>query len=137
MIPAKLQGMLPINGDIVVVEDDDILRPLMVDILSGIRAKIVAFPTADDALMHVLDSHGHCSVLIADHGVPGQLNGTELAAMFRAKWPRIAVIVTSGYELEPETLPDGVAYLQKPWAVDQLIKTIANMLQPGIPVTAA
>jgi DNA-binding NtrC family response regulator len=129
-------GLLPISGDIVVVEDDEILRPLMADILSGIRAKVVTFVTADDALMHVLDSHGHCSLLIADHGVPGQLRGTELAAMFKAKWPRIAVIVTSGYELDPRSLPEGVAYLQKPWAVTELMTTIGDLLQPGIPVTA-
>lgn len=82
MISAESQGPLPISGDIVVVEDDDILRPIMLDILSGMLANTVAFGTADDALMHVLENRGSCSVLIADHGVPGQLNGTELATMF-------------------------------------------------------
>ncbi|MDB6142959.1 MAG: response regulator [Pseudomonas sp.] len=129
-------GMLPINGEIVVVEDDDILRPLMVDILSEIRAKTVAFRTADDALGYVLESHGHCSVLITDHGLPGQINGTKLADMLRAKWPEIEVILTSGYELDPGTLPSGVTYLQKPWTVTQLIETVGLLLQPGKPVTA-
>lgn len=127
--------MLPISGEIVVVEDDDLLRGLMTDVLSEIRAKVVMFSTADEALDHVLSSHGHCSILITDHGLPGQLNGTQLAATFRAKWPRIAVIVTSGYELDLESLPDGAVYLQKPWAISKLISTIAAMTQPGVPVS--
>ena len=131
---ADWNGLLPLSGDVVVVEDDEILRPLMQDILSGIDARVVTFGTADDALIHVLDNHGYCSLLIADHGVPGQLRGTELAAMFKAKWPHIAVIVTSGYELDLETLPDGVAYLQKPWAVSELMQTVGDLLQPSVPL---
>lgn len=135
MIPAELLGMLSINGDIVVVEDDDILRPLIVDMLSVMDAQVLAFTTADDALSHVRDHNGHCSMLIADHGLPGGVTGTKLAEIFRANWPTVAVIVTSGYELEPSTLPNGVAYLQKPWGIDHFIRIIAALLQPGAPAT--
>ena len=132
---AAWQGMLPITGDVVIVEDDPILRPLMGDILKDLRIESLAFETADDALMHALNQHGRCGLLIADHSVPGQIQGTELATMFRSKWPEIPIIVTSGYELETATLPDGVAYLQKPWSVDTLISTIAAVVQPGVPVS--
>jgi DNA-binding NtrC family response regulator len=129
------KGILPVNGDVVIVEDDPVLRSLMTDILKGIRANCVSFETADDALMHVLESHGHCALLIADHGVPGQIQGTELVSMVRARWPEIPVILTSGYFLPPESLPEGVVYLQKPWDIDVLINTIAELLQPGVPVS--
>jgi DNA-binding NtrC family response regulator len=134
---AEWKGFLPISGDVVIVEDDPVLRSLMADILRGIRAKCVTFESADDALMHVLESHGKCGLLITDHGVPGQIDGTELSHMFRAKWPDIPVILTSGYELELGTLPDGVAYLRKPWTMDSLIQTVGNLLQPDIPVSRA
>lgn len=134
---AEWKGFLPISEDVVIVEDDPVLRALMEDILEGIRARCVAFESADDALMHVLESHGQCGLLIADHGVPGQIDGTELSHMFRAKWPSIPVIITSGYELDIGTLPDGVSYLQKPWTIDSLIQTVGNLLQPGIPVSRA
>lgn len=132
---AEWQGMLPISGEIVIVEDDPVLRPLMAHILGDVRAKCVAFSSADDALMHVLGSHCNCGLLIADHGVPGQIQGTELARMFRAKWPKTPVIITSGYELDVATLPSDVAYLQKPWTIDSLMKTIADLVQPGIIVS--
>lgn len=127
-------GMLPISGDVVVVEDDPALGPLMVDILGGIRAECILFTTGDDALAHVLESHGHCGLLITDHGLPGQLQGAELVKMFRAKWPKVPIILTSGYALEPETFPAGVVYLQKPWPIELLVKTVADLLQPGIPL---
>lgn len=130
------KGKLPVSGEIVVVEDDDILREVLEDALSDLRAKVVIFSTADAAFKHVLDSHGHCSVLITDHGVPGRLNGTQLAETFRAKWPSIGLIVTSGYALDPESLPRDTVYLQKPWAINQLISAIAMLVQPGVPVSA-
>lgn len=118
--------------DVLIVEDDPVLRPLMVEMLSEVRARIVAFETADGALNHLTEGSGYCSLLIADHGVPGKLSGTQLAALFRAKWPKSAVIVTSGYELAPATLPEGVVYLQKPWAGGQLVDMVMRLLQPGI-----
>ncbi|MDD1965895.1 response regulator [Pseudomonas putida] len=129
---ADWAGMLPISGEVVVVEDNDVLRQLMADILMGMRAKVVLFERADDALMHVLDSHRHCSLLLAEHGVPGQILGLQLARMFRSKWPKIPVILTSGYEQESSDLPEGVVFLIKPWPVGKLVQTIASLLQPGI-----
>lgn len=131
------KGMLPVNGEIVLVEDDYILRPLMMDILQGIQARCVAFETGDDALMHVLASHGDCALLVADHGLPGQIQGIELAQMFKAKWPQIPVILTSGYVLHPDDLPEGVVYLQKPWDIDVFVRKIGDLLQPGAAVSRA
>lgn len=55
---ADWNGLLPLSGDFVVVEDDEILRPVMQDILSGINAKVVTFGTADDALIITGGSRG-------------------------------------------------------------------------------
>jgi CheY-like chemotaxis protein len=126
-------GIIPISGEIVIVEDDLLIRPLIVELLENLRAKIVTFTTADDAVTYLLESHGYCSLLITDHGLPGAVMGSDLVAMFRAKWPRVPVIVTSGYELDSRSFPVGVAFLQKPWPVDLFIETVAGLLQPGFP----
>jgi DNA-binding NtrC family response regulator len=127
----ELDDILSMSGDVVIVEDDTTLGPLMVEMLEDIRARCVLFQKADDALAHVLGSHGNCGLLITDHGVPGQIRGAELAAMFRKKWPETPVILTSGYALEAVTLPPGVIYLQKPWPIDTLVRAVAGLLQPG------
>ena len=70
-------GILPIQGEIIVIEDDPTLRSLMVDIVAEIGAKAVAFDTADDALTYLLEAHDQCRLVIADYGVPGQIQGIE------------------------------------------------------------
>ncbi|WP_257605418.1 hypothetical protein [Pseudomonas sp. UMAB-40] len=51
---------------------------LMVDILVGIGLHPVGFETADDALTYLLSMPDGCPLVIADHGLPGQLQGAEL-----------------------------------------------------------
>lgn len=128
------EGILPIQGEIIVVEDDPTLRALMVDIVVEIGAKALAFETADDALTYLLQAHDHCRLVIADHGVPGQIQGTEFIEMVKGKWPRIEAILTSGYQLDPASLPSSTIYLHKPWSLDDLVVAAVSLLQPNNPI---
>mgnify|MGYP003527760158 CR=1 FL=1 len=128
------EGILPIQGEVVVVEDDPTLRSLMVDIVAEIGAKALAFETADDALTHLLQSHEQCRLVIADHGVPGQIQGIEFIEMVRSRWPSISAILTSGYLIDPETVPASPIYLHKPWSLDDLVIAVTSLLQPDHPI---
>jgi DNA-binding NtrC family response regulator len=128
------EGILPIQGEIIVVEDDPTLRALMVDIVVEIGAKASAFETADDALTYLLQAHDQCRLVIADHGVPGQIQGTEFIKMVKGKWPRIEAILTSGYQLDPASLPSSTIYLHKPWSLDDLVIAAVSLLQPNNPI---
>lgn len=129
------EGMLPIEGTVIVIEDDATLRPLMADILSEVGAEVMAFETADDALTHMLGSHGNYPLVIADESLPGQIQGIEFIEMAKRRWSAIAAILTSGYLIDPTTLPPGTIYLHKPWSLDDLVITVAALLQPGHPVS--
>ena len=128
------EGLLPIQGEIVVVEDDPTLRLLMVDIVSEIGATVRQFDSADDALTYLLQSHEKCRMVIADHGVPGQIQGTEFIEMVRGRWPSIEAILTSGYALDLTTIHSATIYLHKPWSLDELVISVAALLQPGRPL---
>jgi DNA-binding NtrC family response regulator len=128
------EGILPIQGEVVVVEDDPTLRSLMVDIVAEIGAKALAFETADDALTHLLQSHEQCRLVIADHGLPGQIQGIEFIEMVRSRWPSISAILTSGYLIDPETVPASTIYLHKPWSLDDLVIAVTSLLQPDHPI---
>ena len=131
------EGLLPIRGDIIIVEDDPTLRELMVQIVEEVGGSAQAFETADDALTYLLQAHSECRMVIADHGVPGQVQGTEFIEMVRGKWPAIAAILTSGYLIDPASVPPSTIYLHKPWSLDELIVAIACLLQPGTPIHKA
>lgn len=129
------ERMLPIEGFIIAVEDDPTLRPLMVDILSELGADVLGFESADDAMTHMLGNPGPYSLVVVDQGLPGRIQGTEFIEMAKERWPSLVAILTSGYELNSANLPPETIYLQKPWSLDDLVVSVANLLQPGHPIT--
>lgn len=133
LVNVDWKGISPIQGEILVIEDDPTLRLLMVDIVAEIGAKAVAFDAADDALTYLLEAHDRCRLVIADHGVPGQIQGIEFIELVKGRWPHIAAILTSGYLIEPATVPPSTIYLHKPWALDDLVVAVASLLQPDSP----
>lgn len=129
------EGILPIWGKVIVIEDDPTLQMLLIDIMKEIGAETVAFDTADDALTYLLEEHGECVLVIADHGVPGQVQGTEFIRMVKGRWAHIAAILTSGYLVDPEAVPADAIYLHKPWSLDDMVVAVAALVQPGIPIS--
>ncbi|WP_371929120.1 response regulator [Pseudomonas sp. AU8050] len=125
----------PIDGEIVVVEDDPLLRDLMQEILVDVGAQCVAFSSGDDALIYLLQSVTKCALIIADHGLPGQVQGAELAELVRGRWPELPIVITSGWTDTFIGLPGGANFLPKPWTLEGLVTTVAELLQPGVPVS--
>ena len=99
------EGLLPITGKVIVIEDDPTLRMLMTDILMEIGAQSLAFESADDALTYLLEAHVPCPLVVVDHALPGQIQGAEFIAMVKSKWPSTGAILMSGYLLESATIP--------------------------------
>lgn len=125
--------MQPIEGTVIVVEDDPTLRSLMTDILAEIGARTLAFETADDALTYLLQNRESCPLVIVDQGLPGQIQGIEFIEMIQSRWPAIASILTSGYLIDPADLPTTTIYLHKPWSLDDLLISVATVLKLGNP----
>lgn len=128
------KGLLPIEGTVIVVEDDLTLRSLMADILHEIGAEVRSFVTADDALTYLLEAQGHCPLVIADQSLPGQIQGDEFIQLVQSRWPTVAAILTSGYLIDPTQVPASAIYLHKPWSLDDLIVSVALLLQPRHPI---
>ncbi|MFK9080214.1 response regulator [Pseudomonas neuropathica] len=131
------EGMLPIEGTVIVIEDDPTLRSLMTEILTEVGATAMSFETADDALTFLLQHQGSCPLVIVDQGLPGQIQGVEFIEMIQSRWPLIASILTSGYLIEPTQVPAATIYLHKPWSLDDLVIAVATLLQPGKPINKA
>lgn len=131
------KGFLPIKGTVIVIEDDPTLRTLMEEIVSEVGGDAISFGTADDALSYMLQTNEKCRLVIADHGVPGQIQGIEFIEMVKSRWPSVAAILTSGYLIEPQAVPPSSIYLHKPWSLDDFVTAVATLLQPGIAIHKA
>ena len=124
----------PLSESVIVVEDDPLLRGLIIEILSEIGLHSQAFDSADGALIHMLSTPHTYPLVIADHGLPGKLKGSDFIAVVKARWPSTATILTSGYSLDPAIVPPSTTYLQKPWSMGDLVKAVANSLQADHPL---
>ncbi|WP_116893758.1 response regulator [Pseudomonas syringae] len=122
------QQEVKISGKVVIVEDNELMRGLIVELFTDLGASCIPFITADDAMVYLLQCKTHCILLITDYTLPGQLDGRELALLVHQKWPDLPVIVTTGYGTEvSEGLPKGIVFLSKPWSVDALVETARTM----------
>lgn len=124
----KADDVTSAQPKIVVVEDDLVVQLIITEALEDMDAEVLVFATADAALEHVVRSDAVCDLLVADHGVSGALNGSKLATVFRSRWPETPIVITSGYELDPDTLPLGVVFVPKPWTIEQLTEAVARLL---------
>ncbi|WP_433738549.1 response regulator [Pseudomonas putida] len=130
---AKWEKLLPLDGWVIVVENDPTQRMLMVDTLAEIGLHSLDFQSADNALIYLLGMPDGCPLVIVDHGLPDQLKGVDFIKLVKMKWPSTAAVLTSGYELAPSTVPDATICLHKPWSMDDLVTAVATLLQPEYP----
>ncbi|WP_117140649.1 response regulator [Pseudomonas amygdali] len=132
-----VEGLSLSGTTVVVVEDDQTLRDLIVDILVKWGARCDAFNNSEDALIHMLGQNAKYSLIVADHGVPGSIKGMEFISMAHEKWPGLPTILTSGYQLDASAVTPPVTYLFKPWSIDQFAEAIKQALHSSNHPTVA
>ncbi len=74
-------------------------------------------------------------ILVADVGLPGGLNGRQLADAVRARLPDLPVLLITGYAGEaiagPGRLAPGMGILVKPFDLSTLAARVRGMLDPA------
>ena len=117
-------------GRILVVDDEDIIRVLLTEILSEDGYEIVTAPDGREAI-EILE-HDHFDLIISDMVMPG-MNGIEvLQAAFRID-PHYQIIMITGFpsvETAVRLVNLGAAdYITKPFNVDLIKVTVAKVLE--------
>ena len=112
---------------VLLVEDDASNRGLAERILSQAGYHVQTAPDGETALV-VAARHPHIDVLVTDVMMPG-INGRQLAERMQQMRPGCRTVFMSGYTAD-ELLRDGVAraeiaFLQKPYSADQLLRIVA------------
>lgn len=113
----------------IIIEDEPVVRMLLQETLTEMGFTSAGFDNAVQALTHLIHIQGDRTLLIADQGLPGGVQDTELIRMANNRWPSIPSILTSGYLIDKQVVPPSATYLHKPYTLDQLEKTIAIVLQ--------
>lgn len=119
---------------ILVVEDDDAVRSVVVETIGELGYKVLRAKDAQSALM-VLESGLHVDLLFTDVVMPGQLRSTVLAERAKQLQPTISVLFTSGYAenaiVHEGRLDPGVELLSKPYTREALARKVRQVLDGG------
>jgi CheY-like chemotaxis protein len=116
---------------VLVVDDEPTVRMLIVDVLEEAGYKA---PEAVDGPsgLRILESDDRIELLITDVGLPGGINGRQLADAGRAVRPGLKVLFITGYAenavIGHGHLDPGMQVLTKPFAVDSLGDKIRRMI---------
>ncbi|MFC6296743.1 response regulator [Pseudomonas sp. CCM 7893] len=111
---------------ILVVEDDAIVRMLIVDVLEELAFKVLEAADATQALQNIENANQVIDLMMTDWGLPG-MNGKELAQEARKLRPALPILFASGYAENIE-LPPGMQIIGKPFSIDQLRDKVKAML---------
>ena len=113
---------------VVVIEDSQVVQMLLKETLAELGFTSTAFDNSVAALTYLLHIQGNCTLIIADQGLPGRIQGIEFIHMAKKRWPSIPSILTSGHLEENQVVPPSTTYLRKPYTLEQLESTVANVL---------
>ncbi|SIR04474.1 Response regulator receiver domain-containing protein [Pseudomonas sp. B10] len=111
---------------ILVVEDDSIVRMLIVDVLEELEYKVVEADGSEQALAFLQDQSQQIDLMMTDVGLPG-MDGRELAGEARKLRPALPILFASGYA-ESLEVPDGMHVIGKPFSIDQLRDKVKGIL---------
>src|ERR1051325_2951974 len=106
--------------NVLVVEDEMVLRMRAVDIVEDAGFTAVEAVNADEALA-ILEGRSDIALLFTDIQMPGSMDGLKLAHAVHSRWPDIGIILVSG-QMKPSDAerPTDSRFFSKPLGVVQM-----------------
>ncbi|WP_278401212.1 ATP-binding protein [Stutzerimonas kunmingensis] len=117
---------------ILVVEDEPVVRSLVVEVLNELGYETLEAGEASEALC-ITESEQRIDLLISDVGLPG-MNGRKLADIARQQRPGLKVLFATGYAesfAANDFLGPDMAVITKPFAIDVFASKVGEMLGNG------
>jgi two-component sensor histidine kinase/ActR/RegA family two-component response regulator len=119
------------STNVLVVEDEMVLRMRAVDIVEDAGFTAVEAVNAEEALS-ILESRSDISLLFSDIQMPGSMDGLKLAHAVHNRWPAIKIILVSGQvKLSDTDTPADSRFFGKPLEAKQMIVELQQMVGAG------
>ena len=116
---------------VLVVDDEPTVRMLMSDVLSEGGYTVIEAEDGPSA-MRFLQSDARIHLLITDVGLPGGMNGRQLADAARTSRPNLKVLFVTGFAENAAVgnghLPPGMALITKPFLVGDLANKVSEII---------
>lgn len=116
---------------ILIVDDEPTVRILLKDVLSELGYTVLDATDSIEGL-DTLRSNAQIDLLITDVGLPGGMNGRQMADAGREIRPKLKTLFITGYAenavIGSAQLGPGMQVLTKPFAVDTLVSRVSDLL---------
>ncbi len=128
-------GALPLGAGrgetVLVVDDEPTVRMLVIDVLTELGYQTLE--ASDGAAgLRIVHSDARIDLLVTDVGLPGALNGRQMADAARAVRPGLTVLFITGYAenagLSGGDLEPGMHVLTKPFAIEVLTRRVQELV---------
>jgi len=117
------------RATVLVVDDTEAVRWAVERALSRSGYRVLTACSGEDALSVCDRELGAITLFLVDLTLPG-MSGLELIEELRVRRPKTAVLAMSGNDRESME-GTGVAFIQKPFGVTDLLARIRDTLLPG------
>ncbi|CAN5329986.1 hybrid sensor histidine kinase/response regulator [soil metagenome] len=126
---------ITLQGRLLLVEDNEELGSTTEMMLRTVGLEVMRVTSADAALAYLSSAADPPDAVLSDIAMPGTMNGIGLAFALRERWPRLPVVLTTGYtEQIGEASAAGFRVLPKPTAPEDLLEELrAALIKPPEP----
>ncbi|WP_327196708.1 ATP-binding protein [Sphingomonas sp. Leaf231] len=119
---------------VLVVDDEPTVRMLVIEVLDELGYTVLEAGDGAAAL-RILDSGIRPDLLVTDVGLPGAMNGRQVADAALARFPTLRVLFITGYAenavIGSGQLDPHVALLTKPFTMEGLASKVRSLLSDG------
>ncbi|MBV9564716.1 MAG: response regulator [Bradyrhizobium sp.] len=115
---------------VLVVEDDALIREIVVEALREEGFDVIQAADGDEALEWC--RRRFADVLVTDVRLPGTVDGWQIAERCREHHPDLPVIYATGFSpVAPRPVAGGV-FLQKPFHPDEIVKAVRQVTETSM-----
>ena len=115
---------------VLVVDDEAVVRLLVVEVLQDLGYQPIEAVDGASGLRQV-ERHPHLDLLVTDVGLPGGMNGRQLADAARVGRPDLKVLFITGFTeaavIGDRALGSGMEVMTKPFELDALASRIQDL----------
>ncbi|CAA2109629.1 PAS domain S-box protein [Variovorax paradoxus] len=123
---------IPPGLRVMLVEDDAEVRKVVRTFLATLGCDVQTAANGEEALAAMQPGDAPADLLLSDIALGAGMRGTQLAAEVQRRFPRIAILLMSGFSSElldaDRDMPQGWELLPKPCTRGELARAIARLL---------
>lgn len=129
---SPLESTVAKDKTIMVVDDEEIIRNVIGNILIHLGYQVVKASNGKEALEYLTDNNGEIDAILLDVMMPG-LSGIETYQRLKEYWPNIPVIVVTGRGDQKQNLAmitgGVVGFVEKPFKAAQIAEKLQEVFE--------